>query len=61
MGKNDCDDKKEVTKQALKEWLDERFDQFYADVGKWVVRLVITTLFFSMIYLFLWTNGWVKK
>lgn len=30
-------DQKEITKQAIKEWMDER----YADVGRWAIKTVI--------------------
>lgn len=47
---------KEIYKEAMKEWLDEKFATF----GKWTARTVAAAAFFALIYFVLWTNGWHK-
>ena len=39
-------DQKEVLKQAIKEWMDDR----YAEVGKWAVKVLLT----AAVTLILW-------
>lgn len=45
---------KEVVKEALKEWLDEKFVQF----GKWTAASLAALLLAAFIYFILVTNGW---
>lgn len=54
------EEKKTLIKNAMKEWLNERFDEFATKVGKWVIRVVVSALFLSVIYWMLKINGWYK-
>lgn len=60
MGDYDGDERrqemKDATKQAIKEWLDEKFAQF----GKWSMGTVAALFLVALIYLILWANGWHK-
>lgn len=51
MDKNDL---KEATKQAIKEWLDERFNQF----GRWTFNALAAAVGAAMLYFVLKMNGW---
>lgn len=51
------DEMKEVTKEALKEWLDEKFTTF----GRWTFRALASVAFVGLIYFVLKSNGWVKN
>ena len=48
------EEQKEVLKQALKEWLDEKFAAF----GKWSLAGICAALLFVIAYLWLITQGW---
>ena len=45
---------KEAVREALKEWLDEKF----ALVGKWTVNSVLAVLLAAVVYFVLAFNGW---
>ena len=45
---------KEATKQAIKEFLQEK----YAEIGKWSVRLIIGGALGLLVYLILLSQGW---
>jgi hypothetical protein len=45
---------KEVVKEALKEWLDEKF----ALVGKWTVQGIVAAALAALVYFILAWNGW---
>lgn len=47
---------KRVIKEALKEWLDEKFSQF----GKWSMAAVAAAGMVALVYFILWANGWHK-
>lgn len=47
---------KEVVKEALKEWLDEKFATF----GKWTLRGIAAMLLAGTVFLFMTSNGWHK-
>lgn len=47
---------KEAHKEALKEWLDEKFAQF----GRWSVTTIAAMVLAALIYFMLFTNGWQK-
>lgn len=51
MDKNDL---KEVTKEAIKEWLDDRFAQF----GRYTATALSAAIFAAFIYFILKMNGW---
>lgn len=50
------DDEKEVLKEALKEWMDEK----YAILGKWTAATMGVAILGAMVYLILWSDGWRK-
>lgn len=45
---------KELFKQAIKEWLDEK----YQDVGRWTVNGIWALALVGIVYFILWTHGW---
>lgn len=45
---------KDALKEALKEWLDEKFATF----GKWSFGAIAAAGFGALAYFILWTNGW---
>lgn len=50
------DHEKEILKEALKEWLDEKF----AELGKWSFRTISAAALGALVYFMLKTNGWSK-
>ena len=48
------DENKEIVKEALKEWLDDKF----ADLGRWSLGLIFALILAAMLYFVLWANGW---
>lgn len=53
---SDPTETKAALKEALKEWLDEK----YAELGKWTFRTFLASLVFALGYFILFTNGWHK-
>lgn len=49
------DDVKNALKEAIKEWLDEKYAQF----GKWTIRALIASLLSSIITIIIYSN-WIK-
>jgi hypothetical protein len=49
-----ADDTKEAMKEALKEWLDEKFAHF----GKWAFASMAAAALGALIYFMLTMNGW---
>jgi F0F1-type ATP synthase membrane subunit a len=47
---------KQALKEALKEWMDEKF----ATVGKWSTGAVVTALIGMLVYFLLLSNGWQR-
>ncbi len=47
---------KRITKEALKEWLDEKFTLF----GRWTLRSLASMALVALVYFILKSNGWVK-
>ncbi len=47
---------KAALKEAIKEWLDEKFAQF----GRWTFFGFCSVAFAGMVYFILWANGWHK-
>lgn len=48
------DDVKEALKEALRDWLDEKFMLF----GKWSAVGLATLMFGALVYIILRTQGW---
>jgi hypothetical protein len=46
-------DQKELIKQAIKEWMDEK----YAEIGRWTVRVIITTALSMLLFWYIKTQG----
>lgn len=46
-------DQKQVMREALKEWMDER----YAEVGRWTVKTVLVAGLFSFIIWYIQARG----
>jgi len=51
------EEKKAVVKEALKEWLDEKFIQF----GKWSLAAFSFLVFTALVYFVLKMNGWALQ
>jgi hypothetical protein len=49
-------DQKEVLKEALREWLDDKFTV----LGKWTARALAAAVFAAIVYFLLWANGLSK-
>lgn len=47
-------DQKDLMKQALKEWMDER----YADVGRWAVRTLLVAAVTSFLIWYIQARGY---
>lgn len=47
---------KDATKQAIKEWLDEKFSQF----GKWSMGAIAALVLAALLYFILTMSGWHK-
>lgn len=48
------EDQKELFKEALKEWLDEKFSLF----GKWAFASILAAFFSAVVYFVFIVNGW---
>lgn len=46
-------DQKELIKQAIKEWMDEK----YAEIGRWTVRVVLTSALSGLLFWYIQTKG----
>lgn len=47
------DELKQVTKEAIKEWMDEKF----SEVGKWSVRIIVTAALGALMAYMMSHNG----
>lgn len=47
-------EQKEIVKEALKEWLDDKWAAF----GKWTAKGIATMAFSALAYWYLSTHGW---
>lgn len=47
---------KELVKEALKEWLDDKFLAF----GKWSAAAIGAAAFTALMYFIFWFDGWKK-
>lgn len=52
----DSQETKEALKDALKEWLDEKF----SELGKWSARTILVMALGALTYFILNMNGWSK-
>lgn len=53
MGESD-EAMKAAVKEALKEWLDEKFTTF----GKWTLTAVAASALAGIVFFILWASGW---
>lgn len=49
----DPSEQKEIFKQAIREWMDER----YAEVGRWTIRVLITTALTALLWVYIKSGG----
>lgn len=47
-------DQKEVTKQAIKEWMDDR----YAEVGRWFIKSILIAGITSFLFWYISVRGY---
>ena len=52
----DREQQKEIVKEAIREWLDEKYSAF----GKWTVHGLAAASLCALVYL-LSTHGWLKQ
>lgn len=45
---------KEAAKEAITEWMDEKF----AKLGKWSAGTIVVAALGALAFFILWTNGW---
>ena len=45
---------KDVMKEAIKEWLDEK----YVVIGKWTINGIIAAALAALAYFTMWSHGW---
>lgn len=50
------DERKEIVKEAITEWLDDK----YINLGKWTLGGLMAGAVALLGYLILWSNGWHK-
>jgi hypothetical protein len=48
---------KQATKEALKEWLDEKYMEF----GKWSMMGILAAALGALAYFLIWSSGWTKN
>jgi hypothetical protein len=49
---------KAAVKEAIKEFLYERWTEFAGSFTKWALRLIGAAILSALLYLILWANGW---
>lgn len=52
----DEEETKRVIKEALREWLDEKYSEF----GKWTLHGLMAALLAGLVVFIFWTQGWHK-
>lgn len=46
-------EQKDIIKQAIKEWMDER----YAEIGHWTIRILVTTALAGLFWAYVQARG----
>lgn len=46
-------EQKEILKEAIKEWMNER----YAEIGRWTVRVILTTALTGLLWAYIQARG----
>jgi flagellar biosynthesis/type III secretory pathway M-ring protein FliF/YscJ len=49
---------KAAAKEAIKEFLDEKWTHLTSRVGKWALGCIAAAVVAALVYLILWANGW---
>lgn len=49
---------KTAVKEALKEWLEEKWTAGTSMLGKWFLGAIAAAILAALVYLILWANGW---
>jgi hypothetical protein len=44
---------KDLFKEAIKEWMDER----YADLGRWAIKVILTTAVTGLLWVYIQARG----
>ena len=52
----DEEETKRIVKEALREWLDEK----YAEFGRWSIHGILAALLAATVVLVFWSQGWHK-
>ncbi len=52
----DKNERKEIVKEAINEWLDKQF----ATLGKWTLGGLVSAILAALLYFTLTNNGWHK-
>lgn len=55
------EEQKELHKQAIKEAISEWLDQRYKDVGRWTLKGIMAASLAVLFYLYAAAHGWVIK
>lgn len=55
---SDDDQMKAAVKEALKEWLDEKWTEYTSTFGKWALGMVAAAALAALVWLILTANGW---
>ena len=48
---------KDAIKEALKDWMDDKFTQ----LGKWSLGVIVAAVLVAIVYFILWSNGWHQE
>lgn len=56
MSTSDKNQQKDAIKEAMQEWLDEKFSEF----GKWTLRSLAALVFSAGVYIYLYLHGGIK-
>lgn len=52
---------KNLIKEAMKEWLDEKFNETFENVGRQILVKGLSLFIVAVFSLILYTNFWMKK
>lgn len=52
---------KNLIKEAMKEWLDEKFNEAFENVGRQILVKGLSLFIVAIFSLILYTNFWMKK
>lgn len=52
------EERKEIVKEALTEWLDRKTDRAAMSLGRWFFRVAVALIVAAIAYAVLWAHGW---